>query len=285
MKKILFPFQLEEDIYKEAFVSAVKFARNMNAELILLNTFEINVDNNITADKYNKLIREKWILAYNEVTKFNHYYLHHFAKIHEELNIKFVHRFLHGKQLETIRNIISNEDIDLIIIPFSKNTEHNKHQFQIIHNDIFDERTTSILAFPNGYEYNPILKIVFATDLKDHFYYEFYLNEILKYAKVFNASIHFIHVNANESNEEHKNTKTYEIISQIVKNNGNHCFKSIKGKEIVSTLQKYSEENDINMLSVVKTEQSVLGELFHKSISDKTIGTSKIPILFMKEKR
>ena len=57
MKKVLFPFHIEEGVYKEAFISAVKFARTMNAELIMLNTFEINVDNTITQEKYDKLIK------------------------------------------------------------------------------------------------------------------------------------------------------------------------------------------------------------------------------------
>ena len=41
MKKILFPFETNQPIYKEAYVYAVKFARNLGAELIMLNVFEI----------------------------------------------------------------------------------------------------------------------------------------------------------------------------------------------------------------------------------------------------
>lgn len=286
MKKILFPFQIiEEDVYKEAFISAVKFARNMNAELILLNTFEIEIDNNITQEKYNKLIKDKWILAFNEVTKFNSYYLNQHARIHDELMVKFDHRFIHGNHLKSIKETILAEKIDLVIVPFAEKEDHNKHQFQLIHDEIFDKISTSVLVFPNGYKYIPITRIVFATDLKDHFYHEFYLNEILKYSKVFNASVHFVHVKENEADQDHKKSKTYNTILQIVENNKNHCLKSITGKDIVSTLHKYSEENNINMLSVVKAEQSIFGELFHKSISDRTIKTTKVPVLFMKEKR
>lgn len=42
MKKILFPFETNHVIYREAYVYAVKFARNLGAELIMLNVFEMD---------------------------------------------------------------------------------------------------------------------------------------------------------------------------------------------------------------------------------------------------
>ena len=43
MKKILFPFEIDNLNYKEAYVYAVKLARNLNAQVILLSAFLIEV--------------------------------------------------------------------------------------------------------------------------------------------------------------------------------------------------------------------------------------------------
>ncbi len=75
MKKILFPFEIGNPIYKEAYVYAVMLARNLYSEVILLNTFHIDADDDITKERYSRLIRDKWVRAYNETSVFNKYYL------------------------------------------------------------------------------------------------------------------------------------------------------------------------------------------------------------------
>ena len=57
MKKILFPFEIDNPVYQEAYIYAVKFARNLNTEVILLNAFSIEADNFITKEKYAMLIK------------------------------------------------------------------------------------------------------------------------------------------------------------------------------------------------------------------------------------
>lgn len=51
MKKVLFPFEIDRRVYKEAYVYAVTLARNQRAELILLDAFYIEADNRITRCK------------------------------------------------------------------------------------------------------------------------------------------------------------------------------------------------------------------------------------------
>ena len=100
MKKILFPFETNQSIYKEAYVYAVKFARNLGAELIMLNVFEIESDDSITPKEYKKIIQDNWLKAYQEIIKFNKHYLNNYARIESDLRIKVDYRFLHGKVTE-----------------------------------------------------------------------------------------------------------------------------------------------------------------------------------------
>ena len=88
MRKILFPFELDNPIYREAYIHGIKFARKINAEMILLNVFQVEVGNDITEEKYNRLKRDNWFKAYNEISRFNRYYLVDHANVETDLQIR-----------------------------------------------------------------------------------------------------------------------------------------------------------------------------------------------------
>ena len=128
MKKILFPFEIDNPVYQEAYIYAVKFARNLNTEVILLNAFSIEADNFITKEKYARLIKERWFQAYNEIIKFNNYYLNEHARMDDELQIKFDHRFINGILKDEIREIAKEQDVGFIVLPVSDRKDFNKRQ-------------------------------------------------------------------------------------------------------------------------------------------------------------
>ena len=166
MRKILFPFELDNPIYREAYIYGIKFARNINAELIILNAFKVEVGNDITEEKYNNLKKDNWFKAYNEISKFNKYFLEEHARTDTDLRIKFDYRFVNGIFVDEIRNIAREENVDLIVLPISDKREFNKRQLKIIQDNIFEKNRTSLLVVPFGCDFRPIKNIVFATDLK-----------------------------------------------------------------------------------------------------------------------
>ena len=167
MKKILFPFEIGNPIYREAYVYAVKLARNLYKEVILLNTFLIEADNNITEATYSKLIRENWFKAYNEISKCNKYFLEDHARIDDELKIKFDYRFIHGILKDEIRKIASEEDVSLIVLPVSDKIETNRRQLDIIRDNLFEKNRVSLIVIPFQGAFRPIKNIVFSIDLKN----------------------------------------------------------------------------------------------------------------------
>ncbi|MRT93924.1 hypothetical protein [Ancylomarina sp. 16SWW S1-10-2] len=284
MKKILFPFQLNNEIYLEAFIIAAEFARKLNVELILLNVFSLDVDNNITQDIYNKMIKNKWIMAYNEVAKFNAYYLSKHAKIKDEIKVKLDRRFIYGNEIEEIKKIIIKEDIDLVVFPLSKDKRYNKKHLEIMDSDIFHNNFSSALVLPLGYKFKSIHNMAFSTDLKERNHNEFYLNKMLSYARVFNAGIHFVHINTNKNNLISTDNKTYKYINEIVTHNKKHSYKTVSAKGITATIQSYITSNHISLISVVNEDLNLISSIFHKSISKEMLEISEVPVLFMIEK-
>jgi hypothetical protein len=95
-------------------IYGIKFARAINAELIVLHTFNVEVGDDITQEKYNNLKKLHWIETYNALSKINEYFLEKHVKTDTDLNIKFDYRFLNSVFVEEIRNIAQDDEVVLI---------------------------------------------------------------------------------------------------------------------------------------------------------------------------
>ena len=285
MRKILFPFELDNPIYREAYIYGIKFARNINAELIILNAFKVEVGNDITEEKYNNLKKDNWFKAYNEISKFNKYFLEDHARTDTDLRIKFDYRFVNGIFVDEIRNIAREENVDLIVLPISDKRDFNKRQLKIIQDNIFEKNRTSLLVVPFGSVFRPVKNIVFATDLKKLNKYPQYLHDVIHYAELFNSSIHFIHISSREKAESWDNSDTYRLVMQAIEKNKRHIFKSLHGKDIIETVNQYVNECNADILVVVKHQHYFLDSIFHESLSKEISLYSKVPVLVMREKR
>lgn len=284
MKKILFPFETGSSNNKEAFVYAAKFARNLNAELILLNTFQIRNKQDISKEEYNRLIKNSMIRAYNESVHFNNYYLENYAKTEGDLRIKLDHRFIQGILTTEIIKIIEHEEIDLTVLAASDKAELNSDLLKIIDNRIFENNLCSLLVVPFDYMYKRVENIVYAIGLDKLKNYKLYLNDVLRYAAVFNANIHFIHISPGSKPVTLKDSDEYNTIMQIVEKNKNYLFKIIYGDNLLDSMNKYIGQKNINVLILVKHRYHFLDSLFRKSFSDQISLHSKIPVIIMREK-
>lgn len=284
MRKILFPFEINDPIYQEAYLYAVKIARNMNAEMILLNTFEIEKDFSLTKTDYDKLIRSKWIVAYNNVVKLNKHYIQNSARIDTDLKIKFDHRFIQGNQLNCIKEIISTEKIDLIVLPLYEKESENKKQIQIIRDDVFEKVKTSLLVIPFNHKYHKISNIIFSTDLRRLNYPAVYLNDTINFAKTFNSNIHFIYVSNGDDTDLSEKNDLYKTIIEITRLKTSFTFHKVIDKSISHGINTYAKSNNIDLLIVIKHEKTLWDTLFRKSISEETIQKSNLPVLIMREK-
>lgn len=284
MKKILFPFELDNPIYKEAYIYAVRFARNLNTEVILLNTFSIEADDDITQEKYAKQIKDNWIRAYNEISKFNKYYLEDHARVDDELRIKFDYRFIHGFLKDEIKNIAREEEVGFIFLPVSEKKETNKRQLEIIRDNIFEKNRASLLVIPSQGSYRPVRNIVFSIDLKRIKNFAYYLEEASHFARAFDANIHFLHIISKDNQSVREDSEEYQMVQKVIEKNSRHLFRQEVSKNVVEAVNRYVEENQADLLAVVKHHHFFLETLFHKSFTNEITLNSKVPVLVMREK-
>ena len=283
MKKILFPFEIDDPVYQEAYIYAVKFARNLNTEVILLNAFSIEADNFITKEKYARLIKERWFQAYNEIIKFNNYYLNEHARMDDELQIKFDHRFINGILKDEIREIAKEQDVGFIVLPVSDRKDFNKRQLDIISDNIFEKNMVSLLVVPFQGSYRPIRNIVFSVDLKKLNYFKQYLDEIIQISRAFDSNVHFLNVSRTDKDVFNEDSEEYQMIKRITDKNSRYVFKRVSGKDVVESVNQYVDEIHADLLAVVKHQHFFLETLFHRSHTNEISFNSKVPVFVMRE--
>ena len=283
MKKILFPFEIDNPVYQEAYIYAVKFARNLNTEVILLNAFSIEADNFITKEKYARLIKERWFQAYNEIIKFNNYYLNEHVRMDDELQIKFDHRFINGILKDEIREIAKEQDVGFIVLPVSDRKDFNKRQLDIISDNIFEKNMVSLLVVPFQGSYRPIRNIVFSVDLKKLNYFKQYLDEIIQISRAFDSNVHFLNVSRTDKDVFNEDSEEYQMIKRITDKNSRYVFKRVSGKDVVESVNQYVDEIHADLLAVVKHQHFFLETLFHRSHTNEISFNSKVPVFVMRE--
>jgi nucleotide-binding universal stress UspA family protein len=283
MRKILFPFETNQDIYKEAYVYAVKFARNLGAELIMLNVFEIDDEDATTTQKYKKIVRDKYYRAYQEIIKFNKHYLGHYAKPEPELRIKVDYRFVHGNILNELTKIISSEEIDLVVLPEAHQQELYRWIVEVIWHDLAKINPVSLLLIPSHCQYEPIKSTAFVADMKELDHIALYLNDVLRYSKVFDANIHFLHISMGKKTITEEKSDL-EKLTHLIESSHKHVFHTLFGKDVMGLLEEYAEKSNLQLVFVVRHHHYFLDSLFHKDLSDKICLRSRIPVLVMKEK-
>lgn len=283
MKKILFPFETNKTIYNDAFVYAVKFARNFRAELVMLNVFELKVGDSITRKELDSLIKEYWIKAYKEIIRFNSYYIKSHARIDSEIKIKFDYRFHHGILSHEMKSIFSAEEIDLLVMPVPDQKEGSKKLMEIIHNEVSERNNTSVLLVPVKETYRTINKIVFVADFNKLNHFRHYFTEIIRLANIFDAHVHFLHLSSAENVYLPEDSDVFASIAQIIKNNNNHKLWNLHGKDLSSKVMEYVAINQVRLVTMVRHQLHFPETLFHKNYSDDISLKSSVPVLILKE--
>ena len=111
-----------------------------------------------------------------------------------------------------------------------------------------------------------------------------YLDEVVHLAKVFDANIHFIYVSTKDSAAKREDSQEYRKVQQVIEKDNRHVFKRIAGQAVIETVNQYVEDNNADLLAVVKHQHYFLDTLFHKSVSNEISLLSKVPVLVMREK-
>jgi len=278
MKKVLFPFEVDVAAYKEAYIYAVSLARNLRAELILLNAFYVEADNSITRSKYTQLLKNNWFKAYKELNLFHEYYLKNHASIEAELRLKTDHRFLHGNLVDEFRIILNKNTIDLVVIPAADENDSTRRKIRQMRREVLDMNSTSLLITPAETSYRPIHNILYIYSEKEQRVICEHLDEIMHATNTSDATIHLVHLAKHGMTEREQDQEALKSAIKEICRQNRVVFHLLQEKNQRKEIREYVSRYDIQVLSLPLSQLHSMGNLFRRHLIEDMGLIHKIPV-------
>ena len=283
MKKVLFPFEIDRRCYREAYVYAVAMARNLSAELILLNAFYVEADNDITKNRYNLLLRNNWLRAYREIHDFHGYYLNNYARSNPEFRLKTDHRFIHGNLVDEFRIAVHREKIDFVVLPATDVNESARRKIKLMRREALNCSLTSLLITPHEITYKPIKNFLFAYSLKEQGELFENLDVMIQNTSLSDSTIHLVHLSKHGISALEPDHEPFRSVLEAIQKRNQVVFHGFQEKHREKEITDYIAEHDIQLLAFTKSQFHAIGNYFRRHIIEELCSVSKIPVLILKE--
>lgn len=276
MKKILFPTDFS-DAATNAFVHALEFAKVVNAELILLHTFEIPVyDSQFFPENYASIYSSielaKFEMFKDEIPK-----LRTIATERNLEDIVIKHRLMDGDLIYNLKNAVEEDQIDFVIMGTNSASDWTKFFTGSNTESVISGVEVPVLCIPIDAKFKKIKTIGFTTRYREKDKKE--LKKILKIAKKTDAKVKSLYVKTSNSDVTDETRKEFEreFASENVE------FLVLPSDDIKETILDFILYKDIDVLTTITHKRSFFESLFDSSFSKKIAKEVTIPILVMHE--
>jgi nucleotide-binding universal stress UspA family protein len=276
MKKILFPTDFSEAA-TNAFVHALEFAKIVNAELILLHTFEIPVyDSQFFPENYASIYSSielaKFEMFKDEIPK-----LRAIAAERNLGDIVIKHRLMDGDLLYNIKNAVEEDQIDFVIMGTAGVSDWTKFFLGSNTNSVISGVDVPVLCVPINANFKKIKIIGFTTRYREKDKKE--LKKVLKIAKKTNAKVKSLYVKTSNSDVSDVTIKEWE--KEFA--NENVEFLVLPSDDVKETILDFILYKDIDILTTITHKKSFFESIFESSFTKKIAKEVSVPVLIMHE--
>lgn len=274
MKKILFPTDFSEAA-SNAFVHALEFAKIVNAELILLHTFEIPVyDSQFFPENY-AAIYSSIELAKFETFKDEMPKLKAIAAERNLEDIVIKHRLMDGDLLYNLKNVVAEDNIDFVIMGTNGISDWTTFFLGSNTSSVISGVEVPVLCVPIDVKFKKIKTIGFTTRYREKDKKE--LRKVLKIAHKTNAKVRSLYVKTTTSDVSMETIKEWE--SEFAGENVE--FLVLPSDEVKETIIDFILFKDIDILTTITHKRSFFESLFDSSFTKKITKEVSIPVLVM----
>lgn len=276
MKKILFPTDFS-DAATNAFVHALEFAKVVNAELILLHTFEIPVyDSQFFPENYASIYSSielaKFEMFKDEIPK-----LRTIAAERNLEDIVIKHRLMDGDLIYNLKNAVEEDNIDFVIMGTNSVSDWTKFFTGSNTESVISGVEVPVLCIPIDAKYKKVKTIGFTTRYREKDKKE--LKKVLKIAKKTDAKVKSLYVKTSNSDVTEETRKEFE--KEFAGENVE--FLVLPSDDVKETILDFVLYKDIDILTTITHKRSFFESLFDSSFSKKIAKEVPIPILVMHE--
>ncbi|MEO7045975.1 MAG: universal stress protein [Ferruginibacter sp.] len=274
MQKILVPTDFSHDALK-AVVYAAEIARKSGATIFLLHVIEpaLNMAT-MQADSSGKKVVKKSSEELNLSLK-------SIAEIYPQIRV--IPCLAGGEIISSILEYAEKEKIDMIVMGTKGAAGLKKFFIGSVAAGAIGKTKIPILTVPALYEMEEPGAILFATNQFEK--NKKLLKKIIEIPKLFSAAIHvvvFKDINGDENADLIYNEEQLNDYLQFLKGTfPGIIFKGelLEGKDFESTIERYSNKNEVDIIAMVTYPKSFFEKVLQKSATKNMAFRSTIPIL------
>lgn len=272
MKKILFPTDFSK-VATNAFVHALEFAKIVNAELVLLHTFQLPIyDNQFFPENYavifNSLELSQFDMFKDEIPK-----LRAIAEERHLSKIKMTHRLMDGELLFNIKKVIKEDKIDFVVMGTSGATGWDAFFMGTNTGAAISGIDVPMLCIPIEAKFKKIETIGFTTRFRPKD--KKALKMVLDIAKKTNAKVKCLYVKTSESDVSKDTVAKWEeeFLQEAIE------FFVIHSDEVKETILDFIMYKEVDLLTMLTYKRGFFEGLFKPSLTKKVVTNFDIPIL------
>lgn len=273
MKNIIFPTDFSKESIN-AFDYALAYARKIKANIIIFHAFsgELTGDNLevYSAEEVERFRKEKDSFGPFEQLKKE--------KGAESVNLLYVVK--EGDFMEIFRKFLSEnkDELDLVVMGTDNNRDTFK-EFFVGPNTIkvMESVNKPIMAVPEKARFDGTLdNILFLIDYRED--EKAPLQDLIERSRTFDSKIHVVHIDLANVDDI---TNRMEMFKNSLKeyNYDKVIFESVRGLDINDAVQKYCEENQIDVVYLMNYKMNFFRRLFTHNIAEELVKHLDTPVM------
>ncbi|MGN0003801.1 MAG: universal stress protein [Sphingobacterium composti] len=188
--------------------------------------------------------------------------------------------FEHGTVLGSVKKVLSDFDISLIVMGVYGSTGFSNEFMGSNTTDVIRNVTLPVMAIPANAQYKSINKIGFTTLFKDKDFSA--LQQIVDISNIVDAKVVCVNVNDGSMHTEDILLHAENWIKNFKNQDLNFVFLE-KENSVEETVNRFILDNEIDVLAIVRRNRNFFDRLMSSSLSTKLTFHSEIPIFVFHE--
>ncbi len=184
-----------------------------------------------------------------------------------------------GFPSESIIQLSSAPGTDMIVMGTTGDGDILEKIFGSVSTNVAQKAHCPVLLVPDGAAFKPYRKILYASN--NHPGDAEMMDNVISFAGSFGTDIHYVHINGNPTSDYEVDLFRFEQAFKTGAPGVNFSMVQIESKDLLTALNRYAEENDIDLIVMSTTQRPFLKELFHKSVTKRMVFSTRIPLMVM----
>ncbi len=183
----------------------------------------------------------------------------------------------------TAKNIderVADSNFDLVIMGTQGEHSTMEKLFGSVSTATMRKAPCPVLVIPPGHSEDKIINIAYAAELNEADIFKIW--KVNRFLDDFNPEIKVVNVLENTIKQDELNMDEMQEFYNETSMSTSVSFYSLLGENTAELLERFCENNEIDLLVMHKQERSFLNRLFHKSLTKKIAMNLRIPLLVIK---